>query len=105
MYPAISQNLERNATDESFWDRFAELPATIESHVPTFDKSLDVYFDQRFAAIIEEWDLVTEGDLQALESRLSRVTDEISSLYAGRAALEARVQRLDAIISSLEGSL
>jgi len=105
MYPAVSQDPERNATGESFWDQFAELPATIESHVPTFDKSLDAYFDRHFSAIIEEWDLVTEGDLQGLESRFSRVTDEISSLYAGRAVLEARVQRLDELITSLERSL
>ena len=105
MYPAVSQDPERNVTGESFWDQFAELPATIESHVPTFDKSLDAYFDRHFSAIIEEWDLVTEGDLQGLEARLSRVTDEISSLYAGRAALEARVQRLDELITSLERSL
>jgi hypothetical protein len=105
MYPAISQNPDRNATGDSFWDQVAYLPGAIESHVPTLDKSLDAYFDQHFAAIIEEWGLVTGNDLQSLESRLSRVTDEISSLYAGRVALEGRVQRLDDVITSLEQSL
>jgi hypothetical protein len=104
MYPAISQNPDRHATGDSFWDQVADLPGAIESHVPTFDKSMDTYFDQHFAAIIEEWELVTENDLKALESRLSRVSDEISSLYAGRAALEGRVQQLDDLITSLEGS-
>ena len=104
MYPFISQDPERNATGESFWDRFAELPGAIESHVPTFDKSLDAYFDRHFSDIIEEWGLVTESDLQGLEARLARVTDEISSLYAGRAAIESRVERLDNLITSLEGS-
>jgi hypothetical protein len=100
----VDQNAEMNPTGSSFWDRFAEIPGAIESRVPTFDKSLDAYFDQHFAAIIEEWGLVTEGDLQGLEARLARVTDEISSLYAGRAALESRVQRLDGLITSLERS-
>ena len=103
MYPVISQ--DRNATGDSFWDQFATIPGTIESYVPTFDKSLDAYFDKHFAAIIEEWDLVTENDLEALANRLTRVTDEISSLYAGKAAIEARVQRLDETITSLERSL
>ena len=105
MYPVINQNPDRNANGDSFWDTFATIPGTIESHVPTFDKSLDAYFDQHFAAIIEEWDLVTESDLEKLESRLTRVSDEISGLYAGRAAIEARVNRLDNLITSLERSL
>ncbi len=103
MYPVISQN--RNETGDSFWDQFATIPGTIESHVPTFDKSLDSYFDQHFAAIIEEWELVTENDLETLANRLTRITDEISSLYAGKAAIEARVQRLDDMITSLERSV
>ncbi|MFZ0004979.1 MAG: hypothetical protein WCC86_01995 [Methanoregula sp.] len=104
MYPVINPNPTRNMTGDSFWDTFATLPGIIESHVPTLDKSLDAYFDQHFAAIIEEWDLVTESDLEKLESRLSRVSDEISSLYAGRAVIEARAKRLDDLITSMERS-
>jgi hypothetical protein len=92
-------------TDDSLWDRFSHIPRTIESRVPTLDKSLDVYFDQHFAAIIEEWDLVTESDLDRFETRLSRVTDEISSLYAGKMAIETRVTKLDDLITSMEKSL
>lgn len=105
MHPAINQNPDRNAIGDSFWDQFSHVPGTIESHVPTFNKSLDAYFDQHFAAIIEEWDLVTEGDLEKLQNRLLRVSDEISSLYAGKAAIEARAERLDDLITSLEKSL
>jgi predicted nuclease of restriction endonuclease-like RecB superfamily len=105
MYPVINQNPDRNATGDSFWDKFATIPGTIESHVPTFDKSLDAYFDQHFAAIIEEWDLVTESDLEKLENRITQVTDEISTLYTGRAVIEDRMQRLNDLITSLERSL
>lgn len=104
MYPAITLPNNRNAAGTSFWDQVSELPGTIESRLPTFDKSLDAYFDRHFAAIIEEWDLVTENDLRQLEARLSRVGDEISALYAEKAAREARVRRLDELITSLEGS-
>ncbi|MFA6363853.1 hypothetical protein [Methanoregula sp.] len=105
MYPVINQNPEQNATGDSFWDQFSHIPGTIGSHVPTFDKSLDTYFDQHFAAIIEEWDLVTDADLDRLERRLANVSDEITGLYAEKTAIEARAQRLDDLITSMERSL
>jgi predicted nuclease of restriction endonuclease-like RecB superfamily len=105
MYPVINQMPDLNATGGSFWDQFSHIPGTIESRIPTFDKSLDTYFDQHFAAIIEEWDLVTENDLLRLERRLAQVTDEISGLYVGKVAIEARAKALDDLITSLEGSV
>lgn len=100
----VNGNAEKNETDGSFWDRFAEIPGAIESRVPTFDKSLDAYFDKRFSAIIDEWDLVTETDLAHLSQRLERVSDEITGLVAERAALEARAEKLDDMVTSLERS-
>src|SRR5512136_1733134 len=105
MFPASSQNPDQYRTGDSFWDTFAHMPGTIESRVPTLDTSLDAYFDQHFAAIIEEWDLVTESDLHRLEGRLSRVSDEISSLYAGKMTIESRAKKLDDLVSQLEKSL
>jgi hypothetical protein len=105
MYPVISQNPEQNNTGNTFWDQFSQVPGTIESRIPTFDKSLDVYFDRNFAAIIEEWDLVTESDLHRLENRLIRVSDEISALYAGKVPLESRAKKLDDLITLLERSV
>jgi hypothetical protein len=103
MYPVINQ--DQHATGDSFWDQFAHIPGQIDARIPTFDKSLDAYFDQHFAAIIEEWALVTESDLDRLESRLSRVSNEISGLYAGKMTLEARVKEIDDTISLLERSV
>lgn len=105
MYPVINQTPEQNITGGAFWDQFSHIPGAIESRVPTFDKSLDTYFDRHFAAIIEEWDLVTESDLQHLERRLAHVSDEISSLYVGKVAIEARAKALDDVITSLERSV
>ena len=100
----VNGNAELNQAEGSFWDRFAEIPGAIEARMPTFDKSLDGYFDRRFSAIIEEWDLVTESDLVRLAQRLERVSDEISGLVAERGALEARAKNLDDLVSSLEVS-
>lgn len=105
MYPVISQTPEQNNTGESFWDRLPQVPATLESKIPSFDRSLDGYFDRNFAAIIQEWDLVTESDLHRLETRLARVSDEISALYAGKVTIETRAKNLGDLITSLEGSV
>ena len=105
MNPVINQMPNRNGTGASFWDQFSHIPGTIQSRIPTFDKSLDLYFDRNFAAIIEEWDLVTDSDLHKLEIRLASVSDEISSLYAGKMSLEGRAKKLDDQISALEKSL
>ena len=104
MNPVINQT-NQNGTGASFWDQFSHIPGTIQSRIPTFDKSLDLYFDRNFAAIIEEWDLVTETDLHRLEGRLARVSDEISGLYAGKMTIESRAKQLDEVISHLEESL
>jgi hypothetical protein len=105
MYPVINQMPNQTATADSFWDQFSHIPGAIESRMPTLDKSLDYYFDQNFAAIIEEWDLVTDSDLHKLETRLTRVSDDISDLYAGKMTIESRAKKLDDLITSLEKSL
>jgi hypothetical protein len=105
MNPFVYHTPDQNLAGGSFWDDLSQVPKTIGSRIPTFDRSLDAYFDRQFAAIIEEWELVTESDLHKLETRLERVSDEISSLYAGKMALESRAKELDDLISSLEKSL
>jgi hypothetical protein len=105
MYPVINENPDQNATGTSFWDQFSHIHGTIESRIPTLDKSLDVYFDKNFAAIIEEWDLVTDSDLHRLENRFAAVSNEISSLYAKKMTIEGRAKKLDDLITTLEKSL
>jgi hypothetical protein len=65
---------------------------------------MDAYFDQNFASIIEEWDLLTDSDLHKLEYRLSEITNEISTLFAEKMVIEKRVGNLDILVSSMEGS-
>lgn len=98
MYPVMHEN-------QDYVLPFSEFPGKLEQALPTFDKSLDSYFDKNFAAIIEEWGLVTENDLQALEKRLTAATAEIGTLCAGKAMLEKRMENLESLISSMEKSL
>jgi len=96
--------VNQTETAPGYWDKISNFSASIGSKVPTFDKSLDAYFDQNFASIIEEWDLLTDSDLHKLEYRLSQITNEISTLFAEKMVIEKRVGNLDILVSSLEGS-
>jgi hypothetical protein len=96
--------VNQTETAPGYWEKVSNFSASIGSKVPTFDKSLDAYFDQNFASIIEEWDLLTDSDLHKLEYRLSQITNEISTLFAEKMVIEKRVGNLDILISSLEGS-
>jgi len=100
MYPVAYEH-----HDTGFDLPFSDIATRLERALPTFDKSLDSYFDKRFAAIIEEWGLLTESDLRILEGRLSSVTSEIDILVSQKAKLEKRIANLDELVSSLETSL
>jgi len=96
--------VNQTETAPGYWDKVSNFSASIGSKVPTFDKSMDAYFDQNFASIIEEWDLLTDSDLHKLEYRLSQITNEISTLFAEKMVIEKRVGNLDIMVSSMEGS-
>jgi hypothetical protein len=96
--------VNQTETAPGYWDKVSNFSASIGSKVPTFDKSMDAYFDQNFASIIEEWDLLTDSDLHKLEYRLSEITNEISTLFAEKMVIEKRVGNLDILVSSMEGS-
>ena len=96
--------VNQTETAPGYWEKVSNFSASIGSKVPTFDKSLDAYFDQNFASIIEEWDLLTDSDLHKFEYRLSQITNEISTLFVEKMVIEKRVGNLDILVSSLEGS-
>jgi len=96
--------VNQTETAPGYWEKVSHIPAVFDSKLPSFDKSLDGYFDQNFASIIEEWDLLTDSDLHKLEYRLSQITTEISTLFAEKMVIEKRVGNLDILISSMEGS-
>jgi hypothetical protein len=96
--------VNQTETAPGYWEKVSNYSASIGSKIPTFDKSMDAYFDQNFASIIEEWDLLTDSDLHKLEYRLSQITNEISTLFAEKMVIEKRVGNLDILVSSLEAS-
>jgi len=92
------------AKKSSFREGFASFPYSIESRLPTMDKSLDRYFDAHMSAIISEWGLITQNQLDEFDRRLTMVSGEIANLEKGRSRIEKRAADLEAGIKALEGS-
>ena len=91
--------------NQPFWKNLPDVPGYFERKLPTMDRTLDTYFDQNFEAIIEEWGLLKGDDLIELERKLNRVTDEITRLNEERTIVIDRVERLEAMITVLEGAV
>jgi hypothetical protein len=91
------------AKKSSFKDTLVAIPSTISAKLPTMDKSLDKYFDSHMSAIVEEWGLVTQHDLDEIDRRLQVSGSGINKLETGRARIEKRAADLDAEIRKMEG--
>jgi hypothetical protein len=92
------------AKKSSFSQGVSSFTSSIESRLPTMDKSLDRYFDAHMSAIITEWGLITQGNLDEFERRLNVVSGEIANLEKGKVRIEKRAADLDSGIQELEGS-
>jgi hypothetical protein len=88
---------------ESFWGNLPDVGGYLNDKLPTMDKSLDSYFDNNMASIIEEWGLLVEDDLLDLQRRLNKVTEQVNQVYDQKKALSDRAIKLEALISNLEG--
>src|SRR5690606_37728820 len=90
------------AKKSTFKESLMAIPGTIDSNLPSMDKSLDRYFDAHMSVIISEWGLITMHTLDDLDDRLEMVTTEIRNLERGRDEIEKRAAALDAGIRELE---
>ena len=87
---------------QAFGAELSQAFGTIGENIPTFERTLDQYFERNSGAIVEEWNLLTTRDLSQLEQRLNAVSLEIDLLYGSKERLERRVERLDTEIGMLE---
>ncbi len=73
--------------------------------MPTFDKSIESYFERNIDMIIEEWGLITGSDLDNLGKKIEFLSYEVGRLSAERSTMNIRVNKLKAEITELEGKL
>jgi hypothetical protein len=98
MFPVVNKN-------EILPYELPDVPGYLRERVPTFDRALDQYFDEHFAAIIDEWGLLRTEDLRTLEQRMATVVSDIDTLCRNRDAIRERAHQLDVTLDLLEGSL
>ena len=85
-----------------FGNEISDAFGKIGGKIPTFERTLDTYFDKNGQAIIDEWGLLTPDDLESLELRLNSVSREIDRLYGANSRMERRMQILEDEIRALE---
>jgi hypothetical protein len=102
MYPTTTRT---RLGDSPHVKRMYGLTSSLGDRIPTFERTLDVYFDAHFEDIINEWQLLTDSDLYDLEHRLDTVTKEITVLFTEKSNLERRAETLGKELEKLEGSL
>ena len=69
---------------------------------------VELYFDENFRKIIDEWDLVSRDKVKEFKKdigkRLGKVDDDISTLEKKRKNLDKKLNMLEKQIDTLEGS-
>ena len=87
-----------------YWRELSEMTGSVATSIPTFDRQLDNFFERNAGAIIDEWDLITDEDLNHIQRRLEYLTYEVNRLVISKGNLEKRVQNLSTMIGKLEES-
>ena len=93
---------ETSGSTRKFFDSLTSFETKAEDLVPTFDRTLDSYFERNFESIIEEWGLITEADLSEYVRRLEFLSYEIGRLQAGKDLLMNRASAIEKSIKELE---
>ena len=70
--------------------------------VPTFDRTIDSYFENNLELIMEEWGLVTGTDLDLISRKIDYLSYEVGRLVAERSSIEQRIKGLSDAVSDLE---
>ncbi|ABD41547.1 hypothetical protein Mhun_1827 [Methanospirillum hungatei JF-1] len=93
---------ETSGSTRKFFDNLSSFETRATSQVPTFDRTLDSYFDRNFEAIVEEWGLITEADLHEYARRLEFLSYEVGRLYAMKDLFKSRADSIEKAIEELE---
>lgn len=93
---------ETSGNTRKFFENISGFQTGISERVPTFDRTLDSFFDRNFESIIEEWGLITETDIKEYERKLDYLSYEVGRLYTEKDALKNRAASIEKAISDLE---
>lgn len=85
-----------------YWHELSEMSESFVDSIPNFDKRLDSFFYWNAEAIIDEWELLTDDDLQHLGKKLDYLLYEVDRLVVERSNFERRVHTIRSAIEDME---
>lgn len=87
---------------EQVWQDISRTGEEFVKSVPTFDRTIDSYFENNLEMIMEEWGLVTGTDLDLISRKIDYLSYEVGRLVAERSTIEQRIKGLSDAINDLE---
>lgn len=93
---------ETSGVTRKLFDNLTGFETKAATSVPTFDRTLDSYFERNMDSIIEEWGLITEADLNEYARKLEYLSYEVGRLYAEKDLLKKRAEGIENAIKKLE---
>ncbi|HOJ96058.1 MAG TPA: hypothetical protein PK024_04370 [Methanospirillum sp.] len=93
---------ETSGVTRKLFDNLTSFETKTAISVPTFERTLDSYFERNMDSIIEEWGLITEADLNEYARKLEYLSYEVGRLYAEKDLLKKRAEGIEKSIKKLE---
>jgi len=93
---------ETSGSSKKFYDNLTNFETSAALKVPTFDRTIDSYFDRNYEGIIEEWGLITEADINEYARKLDYLSYEVGRLATEKDLLKNRANTIEKAIADLE---
>jgi len=88
---------------KEFFGNISSNPVFSGESIPTFDRSLESYFSRNSEAIMEEWGLLTDADMNEYQRKLEFLSYEVGRLVTEKDLLKNRADNIEKAIAELEG--
>jgi hypothetical protein len=93
---------ETSGKTNRVFENLSGFKTSLGDHTPSFEKTLEDYFNRNSEALIEEWGLLTNSDIDQYQRKLEYLSYEVGRLYVEKDAMKNRVVSIEKAISELE---
>ena len=96
---------ETSGKTNRIFENFSGFQTSLEDKSPSFERTLNSYFDRNSEAVIEEWGLLTDSDLAQYQRKLEYLSYEVERLYTEKESMKNRVSGIEKAIKDLEAKI
>jgi hypothetical protein len=96
---------ETSGKTNKIFENFSGFKTSFGDKSPSFERTLDSYFDRNSEAVLEEWGLLTDSDLAQYQRKLEFLSYEVERLYAEKDSMKTRVSSIENAIKELEAKV